>query len=368
MKKAFLILTLGTLVLSSCEDIDTNTLEDNQGAFILNKGNTETSSLSRYNYEQESVTNNIFQIKNNGLQLGPGASAFAVKRSENYLKGRGYMVFTDRGEVDMINMETYRVEATVAGLSYPNDIVLANENTAYVSCGNGVSATDKDNVVAKIDLEKNTVVKTIPAGVAPGKLTTSGKYLYVANSGGQNKDGSSVTIIDMSNDVVIETVTVGIQPTDMEVDTDRNIWVYCDGDASGNQQSLYRIDRVFEGESISHDPTLILDLGTKVKNEPNALAMTRDGLFVIYMHGKAFIRSIYKEGTDVEDSEAISGENKDLAFVGIDVDSKTGQLHGLTQGTNGQGTFVVFKRNSDGYEYANSYEVGINPILTTYFY
>lgn len=367
MKKIFLILGLGALILSSCNEINTFTLGDNQGAFILNKGNSETSTLSRYDYEQEKVTNTIFQKKNNGLKLGAGASAFTIKRSEDYLKGRGYMVFTERGEVDMINMDNYRIEATIDGLSYPNDIVLANESSAYVSCGNGLSNTDKDNVVVKINLDNHSVVKTIQTGVGPGKLMTSGKYLYVANSGGQNQDGNTITVIDMSNDVVVETVTVGTQPIDMEVDLDRNIWVYCDGDASGNNQSLYRIHRNLLEESITHTPEMVVDLGSKQGNGQNALAVTKDGRFLFYVHGKAYFRSIYKDD-DSADDEAIVGDYSDVTLVGLDTDARTGYLHGLYQEGNNPGKFLVFTVQSSRYVLSEEHEVGINPIFTTYNY
>lgn len=376
MNKIFLSLGLGLLALSSCKDINTFTLGHNQGAFVLNQGDTETSTISRYDYEQENVINSIYQSKNNGLKLGPGASSFAIHRSSDYAAGKGYIVFPDRGEVEMINMENYQIGATIDGLSHPNDIVLANETSAYVSCGNGVSDGANDNVVHKLDLEQHTVVKTFEMHNGPAKMITSGKYLYVAHSGGESKDGSSIIVIDMSNDAKIDTVAVGIQPIDMEVDLDRNIWVFCDGDAAGKNQSLYKINRTFSADTIKHESEMILDLGDKMANGQNALTVSQDGRFVYYVHGRTYFRSIYKtnevddEGNEiiVPDDEAIVGDYSDVPLVGIDTDKRTGKLNGLAADSNGSGKLIIFDVSSKRHVVRAEYSVGINPIFTTYHY
>ncbi len=367
MNKIFLILTLGIFAFSSCNDVNTFTLGHNQGAFVLNQGNSETSTISRYDYEQENIINSIYQSKNGGLQLGPGASSFAIKRGDGYLSGRGYIVFPERGEVEMINMENYKIEANIDGLSHPNDIVLANESSAYVSCGDGMATGAGNNVVAKLDLETNTVSKTFEVHNGPARMITSGKYLYVANSGGKSMNGSTVIVIDMSNDKKIDTVDVGMQPIDMAVDLDRNIWVFCDGDTDGKNQSLYRINRTFSADTIKHEAEMVLDLGDKIANGQNALTVSRDGRFVYYVNGKTYFRSIYKDDDSMDD-EAIVGDYSDVALVGIDVDSRTGRLHGLLGSAGSTGKLIVFEVSSSRHIVSEEYTVGINPIFTTYHY
>jgi len=371
MKKGFLILTLGALVLSSCNEINTLTLEDHQGAFILNKGNSETSTISRFNYETEEVTNNIFQEKNNGQQLGTGATAFVIKPNEDYVKGKGYIVFPEAGSIDMINMETYKIEGSIDGLSYPTDIVLANETTAYVSCGNGVADSDKDNIVAKVDLETYSVTNSLPVGEGPSKLITSGKFLYVANSGGNFKNGNTITVYDMSKDSLIDQVEVGIQPIDMEVDVDRNIWVYCNGDQMGNDRSLYKIERKFVTDdivtdSLVHVPHLMIDLGDEQAKGPNTLAMSRTGRYIYYLNGKTYVRSVYKEDNSA-DKEAIAGDYSDVTLNGIDFDYTTGNLYGLIENGDSNGSLLLFTYDDDQqYIFNSEYGVGIQPIFTTF--
>ncbi|MCU4164564.1 YncE family protein [Carboxylicivirga caseinilyticus] len=372
MNKIFLTLTLGALVISSCTEIDTSTIEDYQGAFILNKGNSETSTISRFNFENMEVTNNLFQEKNNGQTLGAGATAFTVKRSSEYINGRGYISFAQSGTVDMINMETFQVEASIDGLSNPNDIILANETTAYVSCGNGVADSDKDNIIAKIDLDTHEVIATLPVGEGPGKLISSGKFLYIANSGGENKDGNTVTVYDMSKDSLIDVIDVGVQPVDMVVDIDRNIWVYCDGDASGNNQSLYKIERKFVTDeivtdSLVHEPKLMVDLGYSEGNGTNALAISKDKRFIYYVHGRTYYRSVYKDD-NTEDQLAITGTYSDVALNRIDFDHTKSYLYGLLENGTGNGKLLVFTLDDDKYVLDSEYEVGINPIFTTYIY
>nr|WP_321451954.1 hypothetical protein [uncultured Carboxylicivirga sp.] len=376
MKKGFLILTLGALVFSSCTEIDTYTLEDYQGAYILNKGNATTSTLSHFNYEKMEVTNNYFQQKNTGQTLGPGASALALEKSNNYPKGRGYVIFSEAGSIDQLDMETMQVVNSIDGFSNPNDIILANETNAYVSCGNGVADSDNDNIVAKVDLNSHTITAKLPVGEGPGKLISSGKFLYVANSGGENKNGNTVTVYDMSVDTLVTTVNVGTQPVDMVVDIDRNIWVYCDGDAAGNDQSLYKIERSFKSDTITtdsivdrlvHESKLMVDLGAKEGNGQNALAISRDKRFVYYVHGKTYYRSVYKED-DSADEEAIVGDYSDVTFNAIDLDKTHNFMYGLISNGDSNGKFVVFTRDDNQYIFDSEYQVGINPIFTTYLY
>ena len=373
MKKGFLILTLGALVLSSCTEINTLTLEDHQGAFILNKGNSETSTISRFNYETEEVTNNIFQEKNNGQQLGAGATAFIIRPDEDYIKGKGYIVFPEAGSVDMINMETFKIEGSIDGLSYPTDIVLTNENAAYVSCGNGVADSDKDNIVAKVDLETYTVTNTLPVGEGPSKMITAGKFLYVANSGGELKNGNTITVYDMSKDSLIDQIEIGIQPIDMEVDVDRNIWVYCNGGEMGNDRSLYKIERKFVTDtivtdSLVHIPHLMIDLGDEQAMGPNTLAMSRTGRYLYYVNGKTYVRSVHKDD-DSADKEAIVGEYSDVTLNGIDFDYSTGNLYGLIENGGSNGSLLLFTYDDEQqYIYNSDYVVGIQPVFTTFSY
>lgn len=377
MSKNGLIIGMLAILGAACNEIDTSTIENYQGAYVLNKGVDATSTISRYNYEDETMENTLFQKKNNGAELGSGASAFAIRRTSDYSNGVGYVVFTDNGEISIIDMDNFNLVGVVTGLTYPNDIVLANEKTAYVSCGNGTSTAEADNVIAKVDLTSNSIVKTFPVKVGPGKMVTSGKFLYVAINGGETKDGNSVEVIDMSNDVVVDTIEVGFQPIDMVVDIDRNIWVYCDGDANGQNQSLYKIYRSFDEEGvITHEAKLNITLGEKANNGVNALTISRDRRFIFYAHGQTFYKSVYKtDEADLEEGEsldadnvAINGEYNDAEFAGIDIDVKTGELNALISNGANTGQFVVFRAGDNQFKFKNSYDVGVNPIFTTYHY
>ncbi|MDY7965682.1 YncE family protein, partial [Bacillus thuringiensis] len=85
-----------------------------------------------------------------------------------------------------------------------------NKNTgkfAYV-------ANFGSNTVSVIDTSSNTVVATVPVGVAPSSVavTPNEKFVYVANS-----SSSTVSVIDTSSNTVIATVPVGFLPLGVAV-------------------------------------------------------------------------------------------------------------------------------------------------------
>ena len=102
-----------------------------------------------------------------------------------------------------------------------------NDNTAYVAC----SISEK---VLKVDLTSKAVVDTIDAGVgATGIIVYNGK-VYVANTAFDGTNYTygqgTVTVIDATNDNVIKTINVGMNPQDIALAPDGRLHVVCTGD------------------------------------------------------------------------------------------------------------------------------------------
>ena len=69
---------------------------------------------------------------------------------------------------------------------------------------------------------------TIPCGNGPEKMILFGNNILVANSGGWGND-STITVINTGTDKVTATWRVGMNPADLVLDKDNQLWVLCKG-------------------------------------------------------------------------------------------------------------------------------------------
>lgn len=86
----------------------------------------------------------------------------------------------------------------------PGDTTVDSSGTPLVTDKTGATTTGSVSVV---DLSTNTVVKNIPVGVQPERMTLSGQYLFVANT---NSD--TVSVIDTKTNNVVQTIDIKPYP------------------------------------------------------------------------------------------------------------------------------------------------------------
>ena len=86
----------------------------------------------------------------------------------------------------------------------------ATANSAYV-------ANRDNNNVSVIDLSTRTVVDTVSVGTDPTgvAITPDGSRVYVVNSG-----SNAVSVIDTATLVVTDTILVGLNPSDISISPD----------------------------------------------------------------------------------------------------------------------------------------------------
>ena len=356
---------VAAIALSSCNDVNFYQLEDHQGAYILNGGGAN-SSISYYNYEREECTNDYYQIKNNGATLGADATMMAVKRSDEYPKGLAYVAVTGDNSIETINLDGFTDAGNIDAFTQPIDISIAGDTSIYVSHSN--------NQLSEYDVINNRVIKTYALEDQAQKIISSGKYLYAACKGDDN--GSKVFVLDMSNKVFVDTVEVSYNnPTGMVVDTDRRVWMYC----SGKTQGLVRLNREFKTDTIFYDPSTdeLIDttyitnepsefaLGDNLGDKPNPLTISTNGRTLYYVYGSLCSNSVYVEdGNDVSKTSIMDGDSEyaSEAFNGVNFDSRRNRIMALTMG----GKLVVLKSNDDVWTDEEVYQVGVNPIMTTF--
>jgi YVTN family beta-propeller protein len=87
----------------------------------------------------------------------------------------------------------------------PGDTTVDSSGTqVVVDPKTGATTT---GTVSVVDLTTNTVIKTIPVGVQPERMTQSGQYLFVTNS---NSD--TVSVIDTKSNTVVQTIDIKPYP------------------------------------------------------------------------------------------------------------------------------------------------------------
>jgi DNA-binding beta-propeller fold protein YncE len=172
----------------------------------------------------------IFEKANNGAVLG------AFVQSLTFHDDKAYIVVNGANQIVVADAATFEFLDTISGLASPRFMTVTAPNIAYVSQWGADGVTGS---VAKIDLNNNRLMQTIPTGHAgPEKmLQTSFDVLYIANSGGFGVD-STITMLNLATDQVLNTFpAAGKNPS--TVISNGRLWGLCSGyfadtTASGN--------------------------------------------------------------------------------------------------------------------------------------
>jgi YVTN family beta-propeller protein len=185
------------------------------GIFVVNEGifTTGTGTISFINRAYDSISYDIFASVN-GRPLGNVAQSMAI------YNGKAYIMVNNASKVEVVNAATFESEATITGLTSPRYFITASTSKGYVS--------DWAGNVAVIDLDANTVTKTIPVKSGPEQMLLSGSQVFVLNSGGWSTD-STISVINTTTDEVSTTIQVNHRPTGIAADKDGKIWVMCSG-------------------------------------------------------------------------------------------------------------------------------------------
>lgn len=244
MKKTnLLLLALVGAMLFACKPnkpVEPSGLTIGSGLLVLNEGNYQysNSSLTFYDIEADTVTNNLF-YQVNGAPLGDVAESMALA------DGKLYIVVNNSNYIYKVDANTMAVDTTQAfklGDFYsPREMQFIAPNKAYVSDLYGTQLW----IVNPQDM---THAGSIEMGKSTEKMLVIDKELYVSNWSNTFVPGmekNTVQVVDIQNDVKVAEITVGKEPNTMAVDKNGHIWVLCEGamwETGGENPSLWEID------------------------------------------------------------------------------------------------------------------------------
>ena len=226
MNKLTLIALAIGFVFTACTSDDTNQTvvprgDYENGLIISNEGNfgQGNASVSYVSNDLSTVENEIFNNVNNEL-LGDTA------QSITFLGNLAYIVVNASQKIEVVDRYTFQSVATIGtGLVNPRYMAIVNGLGYVTDWGDG--STDTDDVLAVVDLNTNTIIRTIALGEGPEQIIASGNNLYVSHKGGWNINNivSKVNIITET----VSTITVEDEVDDLALDNSGNLIVLCQG-------------------------------------------------------------------------------------------------------------------------------------------
>ena len=220
--KSFTFLTLtiisGLLILSSCDNGgDPVEIPKKTGVLIINEGNfmAGNGSLSFYDEEMKTMTNNVVKNANDGAVIG------SLVQSVYLHDGIGYLLCNDANKIEFIDQENFKFLANpVDEVNVPRYMTVVG-NKGYITCWGPYDANYalSESYIAVMDLGTRAIVDTLESGSGPEGIIAVDNKLYVANS-----FETSVSIIDLEDNSTIK-INFDAAPVHFAPDVKGNIWV-----------------------------------------------------------------------------------------------------------------------------------------------
>lgn len=267
------ILLFAVLGLGSCMDYGPMDEEEfgssspaGDGLFVLNEGNFMygNASLSYYIPSKKRVQNEVFS-RANGIALGDVAQSMTIRDN------RGYIVVNNSGVIFVIDTDTFKVVGTVTGLVSPRYVHFVSDTKAYV--------TDLyDSRITILNPQTLEITGHIPLNghKSAEQMVQLGDTVFTNCWSYDNK----ILVIDALRDELVDSITVGIQPTALALDKHAKLWTVTDGGYEGSPYghetpALWRID----AETLQVERRF----GLPMEERPSELALngTRDTLYFL---------------------------------------------------------------------------------------
>jgi len=219
--KLLAILFITSLFLTSCggNDDDDDDTEAPLGAyehgfFILNEGNFSdgNASVTFVSDDYSNIEKEVFKGVNGG-SLGD------VAQSIYTYEDKMYIIVNNSDKIEVVNRYTMKSIKTIETSEVNNPRYMVEyDGIGYVTnWGDGAVTTD--DTILVIDLENDTVTETISVGEGPENIVVVGDKLYVAMKGAWGVN-NKILVIDTVTKQIISEIEVGDVPNSMTVIND----------------------------------------------------------------------------------------------------------------------------------------------------
>ena len=328
-----------------------------EGAFVLNQGNQKSKiegSYSFYDWKENVVHNSVFSDVN-GRSLGEAPQDGVVYGSKLYVSLWG------SNAVQVIDANSHKLIRTIS-TEQPQGIV-AHGGHVYVANNTGQ--------VSKIDTLDLQVKQQVEVGPNPVDVVVRDGKLYVSISDGYNYEkgyvnGKRLSKVNLANfhkegEVMLQTtptvvgngesgqnqtVVEGVNPTQMVLAEDGNIFVVCVGDYAQIPARVWKVSK--------DDKTSVFAAGNIIATHRNELHVINK--MVNWNTGDvSFTWNVYDTQSGKVVAENFAKENWPLDPIAMNVHPRTGRVlvtsHSVLD--------VKSKFTSEGYLYTYTEKGGL---------
>lgn len=326
-------LLVAALSFASCIDVETPQLTppttgQNEGAFVLNQGNQNAKiagSCSFYDWKENMLHNSVFSTAN-GRSLGEAPQDGVVYGSKLYVSLWG------SNAVQVIDANSHKLIRTIA-TAQPQGVV------AY---GGHLYVANNTGQVSKIDTLDLQVKQQVEVGPNPVDVVVRDGMLYVSISDGYNYqkgyvNGKRLSKVNLANfrkegEVMLQTtpteggngengqnqtVVEGVNPTQMVLAEDGNIFVVCMGDYAQIPARVWKVSK--------DDKTSVFAAGNIIATRKNELHIINK--MVDWKTGNVSLTwNVYDTQSGKVVTENFAKENWPLDPIAMNVHPRTGRV------------------------------------------
>ena len=234
------------------------------GVFVLHEGNFQggNATVSFFLKDHLTMANGVFSTVN-GVPLGD------VGQSIEIIGNKAFIVVNNSGKIEVVSLDDFRSAGKIEGLSSPRYIAVLSANKAYVS-------DLFSGVISAFNPADLSLLGTISVNGQVEQMVVVGNRLIAAGTG-----ANYVYSIDSNSDALIDSVNVGVGPSNLVVDSNGKVWVLTNGGYGTEVPKLVRIDPT------TLNVELTLDFPS-TDNYPGNLEVSGDGNTLYYVDGQVY--------------------------------------------------------------------------------
>ncbi len=346
IKNLLIVLFVSVVFYSCSKDNSTQPTQPiTKGVFVINEGlyMQNNSEVTFYDPSTDQTITNFYSQRN-GKILGDNANSMYI------FENKGYIAVDGSNKIEVIDLQTGQSLGIIdlGQNGSPREIFILNSSRGFVT-------SFSKHAVIEFNPTNLSKVREIPVGKYPEGIAYTNNKLFVVNSDLGN--GNSVSVIDLNSNSVIKTIQVGRNPRFAGLTNDGRVLIGCSGD--------FFSATAIGGYYFINPINLTLSDSILLLYHPQDYALTKDN-YLFYINDKGIGRinlnnknvdTTFISGMTVND---IYGIAYSIAFDEINQKLYVGNPKNFQQ----NGEVKIFDKNGN---YLKKFETKINP-GAIYFY
>lgn len=247
------------------------------------------ASLSLYNTETKSVTNNLYTSQNN-LPLGD------VLQSSVLFNGDLYVVVNNSNKIEVLDTSNFMSKGSIVGLTSPRYFLGISATKAYVS---DLYA----NAISIVNPTTFQVTGSIPVADWTEQMVLFNQEVFITQKG-----SNQVLVIDVNTNTISDSITVSREPNSLVLDGFNNLWVLCSG---GINEAFPQLNKI---NTTNHSVESAM-VFSSLSESPSSLQIDTSGTELYYLNNGLYQQSI--SATSIVGSPFIASGNSIYYGFGI---------------------------------------------------